>query len=102
MTQLYLICISILIYILILQFYTRFNTELFSTSQKKPYIWMYWDNKPGKTRPVYLDICLETIQKHCQQSYDTIHLHFAYKTDDSSSSFSYKSTIINYFCCTIK
>jgi hypothetical protein len=36
---------------------------------------MYWDNKPGKTRPVYLDICLETIQKHCQQSFDIVILN---------------------------
>ncbi|MDJ0555310.1 MAG: hypothetical protein QNJ68_12875 [Microcoleaceae cyanobacterium MO_207.B10] len=27
-------------------------------------IWMYWQNKPGYKRPEYLDLCLQTIQKH--------------------------------------
>ena len=27
-------------------------------------VWMYWENPPGFSKPAYLDLCLETIQKH--------------------------------------
>ena len=27
-------------------------------------VWMYWENPPGGSKPAYLDLCLETIQKH--------------------------------------
>ena len=27
-------------------------------------VWMYWENPPGHSRPVYLDLCVETINRH--------------------------------------
>lgn len=27
-------------------------------------IWMYWENKPGRNKPKYLDLCYKTIVKH--------------------------------------
>ena len=27
-------------------------------------VWTYWEDPPGRTRPAYLDLCLETIQRH--------------------------------------
>lgn len=27
-------------------------------------IWMYWENKKGHSKPAYLELCLETIQRH--------------------------------------
>lgn len=37
-------------------------------------IFMYWDNPPGKTAPPpYIQLCWETIHKHCCQDFD-IHL----------------------------
>lgn len=38
--------------------------------QKKPTIWMYWETPAGKTKPVYLDLCYETIVKHCNTHFD--------------------------------
>ena len=45
-------------------------------------IWMYWEYKKPKTssRPVYLDICYETVMKHCSNSFkiqmlDEISIH---------------------------
>lgn len=29
-------------------------------------IWMYWENKPGRTKPKYLELCYKTIVKHNQ------------------------------------
>ncbi len=28
-------------------------------------IWLYWDNPPNKTKPPYIDLCLETVFRHC-------------------------------------
>ncbi len=40
----------------------------------KSKIWMYWDNKPGMTKPpAYIQLCLETIKKHCEEDFD-IHM----------------------------
>lgn len=27
-------------------------------------VWLYWENLPGRARPAYLDLCLETIRRH--------------------------------------
>ena len=76
MRHLYLICITVLIYVIICKLHNRLSIELFSIPKKdKPYIWMYWDNKPGKQRPEYLDVCLETIQTHCKNSFNIIILN---------------------------
>jgi len=46
--------------------------ETFTTvSTSKPIIWLYWENKtPSTKRPAYLDVCLETMKKHCSNSFD--------------------------------
>jgi hypothetical protein len=31
---------------------------------KKNIVWLYWENKPGKTKPEYLNMCMESISKH--------------------------------------
>ena len=33
------------------------------TSYRKT-VWMYWENPPGHSKPVYLDLCVETITRH--------------------------------------
>jgi len=33
-------------------------------------IWLYWENKPGKKKPEYLNLCLRTIQKNCGLGFD--------------------------------
>lgn len=40
----------------------------------KPNIFLYWDNPPGQlTPPAYIELCWETIRKHCDTDFD-IHL----------------------------
>lgn len=41
----------------------------------KPTIWGYWENKPGKTRPEYLDLCLETFYKYNKDDLNIIILN---------------------------
>ena len=66
--------IILLIIIPILLYFYYIKNETFNNKiiQNKPYIWMYWENYPGKTRPVYLDICLETIQKNCSRDFNIV------------------------------
>lgn len=34
------------------------------TTGAAPSVWLYWETRPGRTRPAYLDLCLETIRRH--------------------------------------
>ena len=36
-------------------------------------IWLYWENKPNSLKPVYLELCFETIKKHNMNNFN-IHL----------------------------
>ena len=39
----------------------------------KPIIWLYWQNKNRDTvKPPYLDLCLETVKKHCGGLFEII------------------------------
>jgi len=40
---------------------------------KRNHIWMYWENKQNTTKPIYLDICYDTLIKHCKDDFN-IHL----------------------------
>lgn len=56
------------------------NFQLYSYPKKKELkpihdlngqynIFMYWETLPGKTKPVYLDLCYDTILKNCSQDF---------------------------------
>lgn len=39
----------------------------------KPIIWMYWQNKNNQSRkPDYLNLCLESVKKHCEPEFNII------------------------------
>jgi hypothetical protein len=66
-TRLLIILVVLILFICVYQS----NSEAFSNIKTKPIIWMYWENKrPNKKRPAYLDVCLETIKKHCNTSFE--------------------------------
>jgi len=69
-------CLNVFIIICLIVYwiylYKKMNIENFEDISKSieqnelPYhIWMYWENKPGKTKPIYLDLCYKTIIKNC-------------------------------------
>ena len=58
--------------ILVLILFTFTKIENF---QSKPIIWLYWENKPGNTMPVYLDLCIDTIKYHCVKDFRIILLN---------------------------
>lgn len=71
-----LLWILIIVTIIILVSLLKFKTEHFSchsNNGKIPNdnknIWMYWENKPGSTKPNYLKLCFDTVVYHCQNKY---------------------------------
>lgn len=70
-----LIALLIALFWLFYRIYTHralLQLETFQAKQR-PHIWMYWENKPGKTRPPFLDLCIDTVYHHCSATFD-IHL----------------------------
>lgn len=36
------------------------------------YIWLYWENMPGRTMPPYMELCYETIRRHCGDDFEVV------------------------------
>jgi hypothetical protein len=69
-----IIFIVILIIIIKLSFLNKKqNKEPFDNINKKPYLWVYWENiGDNKTYPPYIDLCLQTIFKHCSTDFNLV------------------------------
>ena len=54
---------------------TQNNVKKISDNEIKNmnHIWLYWETPPGKTRPTYIDLCYDTIKKHCSKNFK-VHL----------------------------
>jgi mannosyltransferase OCH1-like enzyme len=39
-----------------------------------PLIWQYWETLPGKTKPGYIDLCMNSVIKNCDKCFKIIHL----------------------------
>lgn len=44
-------------------------------TDKKPYLWTYWDNIGGSTTPAYIELCYETVKRNCNESFNVIRLN---------------------------
>ena len=40
-----------------------------------PLIWQYWETLQGKTRPGYIDLCMNSVKHNCGKCYTIIHLN---------------------------
>jgi len=49
------------------------NLEIFTN--KKPYLWQYWDNIDNNSTPAYISLCLETVDRKCANSFEIIRLN---------------------------
>ena len=65
--------ITICIIIFILFIITKKIEQYSNYEDTQNNIWMYWENKPNKEKPVYLDLCYDTIVKHNKHDFK-IHL----------------------------
>ena len=41
----------------------------------KPYLWQYWDTMEGKEIPSYINLALQTVTKHCSNSFEIVRLN---------------------------
>lgn len=39
---------------------------------EKPYIWLYWDNYPNQKTPTYIEMCWESVRRHCGKDFRII------------------------------
>lgn len=63
----YIIIIIILLIVCYIYYKNSIKIDTFISTKntKLPnYIWLYWENKPNTIKPVYLNLCFETIKKH--------------------------------------
>ena len=69
----------ILIVILIILLFVSIDIgkhENFTTIEKeKPFLWQYWDTPDGKKIPAYIELCFETVNKNCSDSFNIIRLN---------------------------
>ena len=64
----------LIIFTIIIIFYLlnyKHNTEKFSDKESK-LIWMYWETLPGKKKPGYIDLCINSVKFNCRKCFDII------------------------------
>ena len=44
-------------------------------NNKKPYLWLYWDNLNDNNDPPIIDLCFQTVLKHCSKSFQIVRLN---------------------------
>ena len=67
MIKIIIIILIIILIFLILNYLLRPTIEKYSN---RPIIWAYWETLPGKSKPGYIDLCLESIQHNCSKCFD--------------------------------
>tara|TARA_B100001093_G_scaffold267094_2_gene255462 strand:- start:2 stop:955 length:954 start_codon:yes stop_codon:yes gene_type:complete len=40
--------------------------------KNKPIIWMYWETLPGRTKPGYIDLCIDSVKFNCGNCFNVI------------------------------
>jgi len=75
----YLILIIIIFIILLITITITIDNFTILESKKalsfdKPFLWFYWEDAKNK-RPVYIDICIDSIYKNCRNTFNIIHLN---------------------------
>lgn len=51
------------------------NTKKEEKKEEKPYLFLYWENRVGSSKPPYLELCFETIQKHASPVFNVVLLN---------------------------
>ena len=49
--------------------------HFFSNNTRKPYLWVYWDNIDNTDTPPYIQLCHESMLKHCSEYFEIIFLN---------------------------
>jgi len=70
MFNLLIILIIILLIFYIINTYLKKNIEEFENKSK--IIWMYWETLPGKKKPGYIDLCINSVKFNCGKCFEVI------------------------------
>ena len=66
-----ILCIFVIIFYLTNYLLTDSYTHIDNfDNQQKPIIWQYWETLPNKTKPGYVDLCLESVKFNCSSCFD--------------------------------
>lgn len=69
----YIFIIFIILYFINI-FLKKKETEYFDINTSMPIIWQYWETLPGKSKPGYIDLCMNSVIKNCKKCFKIIHL----------------------------
>jgi hypothetical protein len=68
-----ILILNFLVVLLVIQLRKKIKVRESFKSDNINNIWMYWENKPGKTKPNFLKLCFDTVKLHCKKNFK-IHL----------------------------
>ena len=54
---------------------TNYYLNNLKKKNKKPYLWLYWDNLNSNIDPPIIDLCFQTVLKHCSESFQIVRLN---------------------------
>lgn len=53
-------------------FNEKFTNNKNNTDNTNKIIWMYWETLPGKKKPGYIDLCINSVKHNCKKDFDII------------------------------
>lgn len=51
------------------------DQQHFEHFEERPIIFTYWETKKGRRKPEYIDLCFDTLVKHCDNDFDVVLLN---------------------------
>ena len=72
MLILLIIIIIIFICFYIINILLKKKIELFNNEYNERIIWMYWETLPGKKKPGYIDLCINSVKFNCGKCFKVI------------------------------
>jgi len=64
--------ILIFICFYILNYFLKNKNEYFENLDNEKIIWMYWETLPGKKKPGYIDLCINSVKYNCGDCFNVI------------------------------
>ncbi|ARF09082.1 capsular polysaccharide synthesis protein [Catovirus CTV1] len=70
------ICFFLLLYNFIEPFNEQITPKIIIPSEtlEKPYLWLYWESIENEKIPDYINLCYESVLKHCSNSFNIVRL----------------------------
>jgi len=65
-----IVIVLIIIIFIILNYLLGQTIERFTNQNNRPIIWAYWETLPGRRKPGYISMCLDSIIHNCSSCFD--------------------------------